>query len=288
MKKILFFLVFWFIGFGSFAQNWVPASAKWACYFIAPRGMDSYYYNVTKELLFKGHQCQKIDSSIYVYESNDTVYFYHNGLFRPTYYYNARVGDTVSYYNAVFKCSPQDSVFRAVVTGIDTLILSNQIIRSFHTTLLVRDTLINGKKYPIYFPKELTYTEKIGSNYIYPYFLTNCVDDQATRGVCNYADSTLSTYYLYPDKCKFTSKLVEKADDLSAIRIYPNPSADFIRINTDQPVRYLLYNLFGQVLTSGSVSNQQIDIRHLPNANYWLVLYSGQQRVFAQQIVKIE
>lgn len=119
MKKLIFLLFIIFISHRLvIAQNWVPSSANWSCYTIDYEfdgGRYPHNLKVTKELDFNGHHCQQIGDDIYVYKSNDTVFFYLNGQFRPSYYYNARVGDTVSYYNTRAFCSPQDSVLKALL-----------------------------------------------------------------------------------------------------------------------------------------------------------------------------
>lgn len=158
-----------------------------------------------------------------------------------------------------------------IVTKIDTLVLSNQFIRSFHTTLLVRDTVIQGDILPMYQWKNFTYTEKIGSSYIYPYFFdAPCYKEKKVIEVCNYADTTIADFYLYPDRkyCRLSGSTIEERSDLSLITIYPNPSSDRINIETEQPLQYLMYNLFGQVVASGISTNQQINIQELPNASY--------------------
>lgn len=60
--------------------------------------------------------------------------------------------------------------------------------------------------------------------------------------------------------------------EFSNVKIFPNPSKDFIQIsNLNKPINYKIYNLLGEEIQSGtSFNNQKINIQNLKSGLYFL------------------
>ena len=79
-----------------------------------------------------------------------------------------------------------------------------------------------------------------------------------------------------------TTATEEAEDIMPTLKIYPNPSADFININSTQAQSYFIYNKAGQVIISGQAKNK-IDISQLEAGLYFLEI-DGQ----LQKLIKAE
>jgi hypothetical protein len=111
MKNLKVFLLFSFV-FGLhqavFTQKWCEPGAEW----IMSEDYHYMRYHYQKDTIYEGVPCKKIQAlrinrdqckdtvaienrSIYTYAQNDTVWFYHEDAFYPTYFFNAQVGDTL-------------------------------------------------------------------------------------------------------------------------------------------------------------------------------------------------
>ena len=249
-----------------FSQKWALPSSTWGYVYA---WLSPIHYGIirgVKDTVIAGVSCKSIGQydPIYTYEANDTVFFLFNGKFRPTYYFNAHVGDTVSFYNAEFTCSPNDTIIKAIITAIDSIVLPNQTLKRFHPTAILDSTGLTLAA-PL-----SAYTEKIGSNYIYPYFYFNCIFDQESYSICSYFDSTLSQYFLFPnDSCLITS--ITDINPINRIKVYPNPAFNSINLDTDIAVDYTLYNLIGQLIQRGSKQpNEPINISQLCSGLFFL------------------
>jgi len=90
------------------AQKWCEPGAEW----IMSEDYHYMRYHYQKDTIYEGVPCKKIQAlrinrdqckdtiaienkSVYTYAQNDTVWFYHEDAFYPTYFFNAQVGDTL-------------------------------------------------------------------------------------------------------------------------------------------------------------------------------------------------
>jgi hypothetical protein len=73
--------------------------------------------------------------------------------------------------------------------------------------------------------------------------------------------------------------------DRNKIKVYPNPSSDFIKIDgLFQPENYKIYNILGTEVKNGTVSNSmQINIRNFTNGLYFLKFTRGNAIKFIKE-----
>ncbi len=86
-----------------------------------------------------------------------------------------------------------------------------------------------------------------------------------------------------------TTYLNVKNEAKDVFRIYPNPVSGNVyleAINTDESAKdYCLYNVFGQLVLSGELSGNSIDLAQLPVGVYFLTL-SGQLGIYNTKLIK--
>jgi N-acetylneuraminic acid mutarotase len=65
------------------------------------------------------------------------------------------------------------------------------------------------------------------------------------------------------------------------LSIYPNPSKDFLTIETERPIAYAIFNLMGQQVISDKIASDknQISLEALPNGIYFLKIDEGRNSV---------
>ena len=75
------------------------------------------------------------------------------------------------------------------------------------------------------------------------------------------------------------NRLHSNSFSLSEFSIYPNPTKDFLSINSNQnPVNIAIYNVLGKKILSASTYNK-IDVKSLPNGVYVIRIKDGLQEV---------
>jgi hypothetical protein len=66
-----------------------------------------------------------------------------------------------------------------------------------------------------------------------------------------------------------TGLLGYKGGDLSPIVLFPNPTSDWIQLNTDELVTVSIFNVSGTLVAKGNTNKMEgISIQHLPNGIY--------------------
>ena len=83
--------------------------------------------------------------------------------------------------------------------------------------------------------------------------------------------------YLERAECR---KLAENMAKTGSLSIFPNPAADEIRVSglSGKSLRYTVYNLYGQSVTSGRLEDQSIDVSHLKPGFYILEIRNDHSR----------
>jgi hypothetical protein len=188
-----------------------------------------------------------------------------DSAFRPTFYLNAHVGDSLLYHrkgNAhVDFYGTVDSV-RFIIQGTDTL-------KHFYTHLLYNTNIT------------VVYAEKIGLingpfTAFYPLFSYQADGDAVWT--CNYGDDSLLNYWFYPtNACDVPvyhySAVNEVASGNTSLVIFPNPSSGTITINMSgvgSGIKTVhLYDQLGQVVYTGKTDRSELALDlHLAGGMY--------------------
>ncbi len=285
MKKMIFVVFIITMYVNAVAQKWALPSSTWI---VSYSWVSPAYYTTIKvesDTIIDGISCKKIGniSPIYTYESNDTAYIYIVGKFRPTYYFNAHVGDTISFYNVNYSdgfCGI-DSIVYAVIDNIDSVDVGNKFLKKYNG-VIISDTMPNGNSF--------SYTEYIGSNYIFPYLYCPNIIDQESYGICNYGDSTIQNFYSFQNNCLNVS--VDNIFHDKNISVYPNPVSSQININSKyyDIQEIFIYNIHGQLQKTDTYFNHpreiQVDVNKLSSGIYFLHLRFSNGESYMQKILK--
>jgi hypothetical protein len=280
----------------STAQNWALPSSRWIETEFSPWSGSTWpnYLYVEKDTVVLSMPCAKVQDSlgytapIFTYLSGDTVYMFVNGRFEASMYFGAHTGDTLQFYtdgNAIYDSIPY---IRGKVDSVTLISINGQSLRQFYISII--DTL------PVYFvtqyiyPHQITYAEKIGFLYTYPslfYQMYSGMVDADSYGLCNYGDSTISGFWLYPNAdCRARHVGIEDVSSDQIFSIYPNPASEYLRINTSlKEYKIRLTDLSGRVIPLIQ-NNDEIDIRSLSVGIYFVNIISSDQLAVTRKFVK--
>lgn len=259
MKKLCF-AVLLLTSMATYAQKWAAPGAKWT-YSYSWMSLPTFFsLTVEKDTIINGVLCSKIPTfpTSYTYESNDTVFFFMQGGFRSTYYFNAQIGDTVTFFNNYISCMDGDSIILATIDSIDTIQLSNQVLKRFYSKPVLDPVGLT------LFEPLPTYTEKLGSSsFLYPFFYRNCIVDQESYGLCGYSDNLIS----YSAGCISTI-----SDEISKyeLKVYPNPIEDYINVLSNKSGVFQFFNQLGQLIIAVPKEGGRLERLAVSGSNYSL------------------
>jgi hypothetical protein len=261
-------------------QNWALPSSRWQ-YICSGMGFTGAYeyscydLRVEKDTLVGSQTCKKIvgySKDFYTYESGDTAYLYLNGAYRPIYYFNPHIGDTVQLYNDT-SLYGQSIVTNVYLYGrVDTIsTFSFQNLKKIHVSLIDSQS---------YYVRGFSYGEKIGiiSDYAYLFYPTYAsVVDAETATLCNYGDSAIPNHWLYSGQpCQVTG--INDLNIENTIKCYPNPSigkfeVDMSNFGADEKNIYLFDQIGRIIYRTASFDNKIIlDLRLNPGFYYLKVV----------------
>ena len=229
---LLFFLVS-FINVN--AQKWCSPGAEWT-YSLTGQigGFSKIIYE--KDTLVDLKLCNKLslkETVIYsptlimdfykvyfTYTNQDTVFIFQDNLFKPLYYFNANVGDTLEFGDQYYITCPN---YKKVVYAKGNMIINNDTLRYY-------DVIVTNCNDFYFNPKYLRIVEKFGcfSSYILPAY-NGFTDPQIPQLDC-YHDDKFGELMFFPGAiCEPTTSTtnVESIDFV----IYPNPANETISIS---------------------------------------------------------
>ena len=297
MKRIyvLLTLCIFFISKGA-AQNWALPSSQWVETEFSPWGGYSWphFLFVEKDTTISSIPCAKIimdsthDAITYTYLSGDTVYMFVNGRFEPTMYFGAHVGDTLQFYtdgNASYDSTPY---VHGKVDSITMISMSGQNLRQFNISVI--DTLRQGYFYSNIFPPHIVYAEKIGFIFTYPslfYQIYSSVVDADSYSLCNYGDSTISGFWLYPNAdCRARHVGISDISPDEIFSIYPNPTSEYLHVNTSLvDFQIKLCDISGRGIPI-ELNKAEIYIRNLSDGIYFISIISSGQQIETRRFIK--
>lgn len=250
------------------AQNFAPVGAKWhysAGGFIGPQ-IGFFSFESVLDTLIDGQECRRIAGSTgcfeiseYVFDRNDSVFFYHSAReeFCLLYDFGASVGDTWTVYHVFGDSSV------VLVDSLGTREVDGHTLRTVHTS-----SVHTGD---IYFWG--TFTERIGG--VFP--VIGFCDPSPDELRC-YEDSVISLQQ-GPYDCEEVIPSVQ-AMSSNDIRVYPNPFADYLKIDLPamwEIVGYVVSTADGRAVMKGELDGSSLNLGHLPHGMYMLNLICGNQ-----------
>ncbi len=286
--KIFILILFVILSSQLFSQNIAPVGAEWH-YSIsqfggaAPPDAEYAKYQVIKDTLYKGQLARQIEreyfryvgdsvkwSTLYLFDRNDTVFYYNDQYSRyiPLYIFNVIAGDTLRfYYPDTAGITVTDSTFRLIVDSVKMDSFPNSIIlKAIYTSPLDIET-ISG------IGSDLPYLEKIGSLSI-----------MLPRGTLSlYHDGPLRCYQDSNVNINYTTKacdqrLIVGISDLElaerSIQLVPSPVSEFFNIKTEG-VRInsiKIYDMRGSLVQTIPNGKSLVDISSLDNGIYLVQL----------------
>ena len=204
-----------------------------------------------------------------------------------------------AFYTVIFRENPNAITFNSSLNAT----VAQQIRNAAKTVVFDQLTLWNVGKYDIHsnfnYSADSTnpLTIQFDAEYNYPgaeYFWT--FGDGNTSNLKNplhqYATSGNYTVELKVKKCGenttqtqsiSVSNMDTKETTGSTIRIYPNPTKDFIRITSSEKVHdFEIFSLSGRLINKGKIHNLTIPVQHLPLGNYILILRGKNSEILYQ------
>jgi hypothetical protein len=235
----------------------------------------------------------------FYYESNDSIYWYHNGGFQFIYSFQANVGDEWIIQSGMEYNCPAP-------IGVDTFMIDS-------TSSIVYD----GRQFNIAYGSMKDDNWILGSSIInnigsssapYPQPGINCTNTHGSAGaldrlVCYYDDIRGFVKIGSSRDCREMITTVNKipnskiVNNQSKWKVYPNPTngllqvelIDYTQVSVVGNLHYTLYNISGQEVlqTTNEATFTTLDISHLSDGIYFLTLSDKSNQVlFSYKIIK--
>ena len=301
---IFFFCIFSYVGI--LAQDFAPIGAK-LTYEVAPMYSNIrtfVNYEIEKDTILLSTSVRRINigsnsyyytencgySTIWIYESNDTVYSYNSDRFDVLYNFAAEIGDTWNIVTRAFF----DDEYNTIVKIIDK-----------------KDTLINGhtrKKFIYeytyqnykYFGEEMgdtitatattTVIEGIGSLDAFFYIQdVSCFPVYSNiKYLRCYEDTTLGLVKFTTEDC-FLSTISISEKMIEQFSLFPNPATDFIHIQLEntESIHYPITDITGKVVIQNTWNGNPISIENLNSGVYFITLSHKNEILGTQKFIKI-
>lgn len=292
MKKIIFVVFLSTLIIPCLSQNiitknghkeWAPIGAKW--YFTKPTLSESnnvcILFESVKDTVINERTCRKIEikscanpeyilSKEYIYQNNDSIFYFNSGNFYLLYDFSAKLEDTIMVHKNWFKPTDgylfdnEDSIqyFKYKIIDIDSIEISGEWLKR-QTVSPLKDGDwgfgINGVENFI--------IEKLGS-LVYFFGRYGIIYTSSVYGILRcYSDSSFS--FFNPDwnnSCDYISGL-NKIELNDYLKIFPNPVKEIIKIETKNlgNGQVNIYNLVGIKELTVELNSKitELNIRHL-------------------------
>lgn len=313
LMKTKLFIILIFIPSLLFGQDWAPIGAKWI--YDHDYGMPPYITTIesVKDSIVLSRSCRilitkqinevkrsngtyywdtTIISKDFIYKSNDTIFHYNNkdNSFYPLYLMNVKVHDTILVREKDSQCDYIDlfcSRFEYIIDSVTNISLQGQNLKViYNSETKASDWVFNRSwnfdKYPI--------IEKVGSLKYFFGVSRNMVMEGALRCLRCYTDNEISYKADYwKQDCEYKKPLngpssVSKLTN-NEILILPNPFNKYLKINTDKPIEFEIFDSFGRVLIKGI--DNDINVSSLQNGTYFIRLKIDKKDIVTKKIIKL-
>lgn len=283
------------------AQDFAPLGATW--HYNMKSGSAPHWYvsfveiEATKDTLFQGVNCRVLEKSTlpqchgrtkkeYLYQSNDTVFFWDFDLqeFEPIIVYNATPNDQWEFQFVDY--SGNRRTMRVSVDSISMDTYNGQSLRSMHVTYQA----LNSNWTPTHTSKIV---ERLGdTTYLFNYWnFSNC-DITFGAGLRCYTDSIFGSYNSQQySSCTYNNIGVPEKETQPFFNIYPNPANGSFRLSYQEKGKIHLRIMGPSGLTYldriVNPAHQKIDVSHLSAGIYIVRIqtdsWSGSQRLIIER-----
>lgn len=288
MKKIhlLVVLLLAILPIRVIAQDFAPVGAEWHYTerFVLYWNIESYVkIKSVGDTIIQGKNCKILESDgslmcmfynerVYVYSEDSIAYFYEQEIDSFQILYDLRARKDSSW-TIIFKVdlAPRMDTVLVTVDSVASVTINGKVLKK----LFVNYEQLSGSFLP-YFYGEII--EGIGDlHYLFNlYTAWVFCDGNYSGGLRCYEDSVIGFYSTgIADSCTYTNDGTGLSS-ISAeqmIRTYPNPTSDFLFIETDllSPIEIRLCNPLGGVeIEENMVGRHQLDLSGLPAGLYFL------------------
>lgn len=287
MKTIILITIALY-SFMAFGQDFAPVGAVWY-YNQGTINPDLNTYKTFESVLdtsINGIECKKIVESEryievektvnhYMYEKNDSVFFYADNNFNLLYDFGANKGDTIilEYFDT------QDGKLKLIIDSVSTIDINGVERKIQYVT--------SGDGISIEFANEII--EGIGSSH----FLFPTYDNSQNGKLRCYEDDIVGLFKNpffyggeYSGECDFITNITDKKYK-SQLEIYPNPFSNSIEIVGLQSNTALsIINSNGSIVMESKISqNEKIDLTPLEKGIYFIRIIDGEQ-IRTSKIIK--
>lgn len=291
----------------SYAQTnkFAPVGAKWwydfGNGFFNPH--EYYYIEAIEEITLLGKECRRLESSIvhwdsqekiadfYIYQSNDTVFYFIDSLFgekidsafNVLYIFNSEIGEIWAVNsgdysgNAMIPCTnPETDFVRVDSIGNEIFegVVLNKVYFSYENFGPITGWNFSGIAY-----------ELLGNTtYLLP--IPTCItEDYFPYQLRCYEDLEVGNIQITPTNCDFVTDIDDK---INKIKIYPNPTGDVLKIEgnyiTDDVI---IYSAMGRFIKSVNLKfTTQIDISSLAPGTYYIKFLKNGNTLFFSNFIK--
>lgn len=261
-------------------QDFAPIGAVWY-YNQGTINPDLNTYKTFESILdttINGIDCRKIIESEryieiektvnhYMYEKNDSVFFYADNQFNLLYDFGAKKGDTIilEYFDT------QDGKLKLIIDSVSTIDINGLERKIQYVT--------SGDGISIEFANEII--EGIGSSH----FLFPTYDNSQNGKLRCYEDNIIGLFKnpffyggVYSGECDFITNIIDKKYK-SQLEIYPNPFSNNIEIvGLQDNTYYSIISLNGSIVMKSKISpNDKIDLTPLEKGVYFIQIFEGEQ-----------
>ncbi|HYV92382.1 MAG TPA: T9SS type A sorting domain-containing protein [Chitinophagales bacterium] len=230
-----------------------------------------------------GTDCFYIDSNAFVYEENNIVYYFIEGLnnFSVMYDFNLTAGDTLTGYVYPFN---QLDIFMINIIDVVPAIINGHQLKKF----IVNNITLNWN-----FSQTQTDTiiEGIGSlGYVLPQFI---MCDPVAHQLRCFEDSFLGFYSTnIAPSCDYISTGINDSYNTSSVNIFPNPANDYAEVQLPgvsiKNVSLKIFDVLGNEMNvpiKFTPQSVRIDLSAL-NAGMYLIDGSADNKIFTQKLLK--
>lgn len=285
MLKSLLYLILFFNSSITFSQTWMDSGAKWTFDYWNVGEYGTYRSEYLSDSIFEGKNCQMIKQTkyayggpnpginemgnVFMYASNDSVFYWKNDQFFLLYDFGAEIGDTWVFSIDTMDEACQDTAIVQVM-NVGTTTINGFLLRTL--TLQTISNSFSGISGVV--------TERFGSptgtSFGFLPGYQGCPESEVSYDVdlltfrC-YEDDNFPSYNPTNLDCDtLTLDLIEDID-LAQFHLFPNPSNHFLSV-TDQNnsiKRISLVDLTGSEVFTIS-KNETIDVSSLKSGVYFV------------------